>query len=400
MDIFEVFRISFKAILNNKVRSSLTMLGIIIGVTSVILLVSIGKGLQNYITGEFNSLGSNLIMVLPGKVEFSASGGAPAFSSSKLDQKALDLILKSDSVESADGVFFGPGVLKYRNKKIYVSQILGTNSEFLDIMGLKVETGRFFNQAQYKNSSRVVLLGNQAAIDLFGENVSPIGKQISVEGRIYTVIGIQEKRGSSGFGGNDDSVAYIPATTYQKQFGSRNFGEIVLRSKEEVSPDRVKAEIKRVLGRRLDSENDFSVFTQEQLLTSINSILGALTAALGGIAAISLLVGGIGIMNIMLVSVTERTREIGLRKAVGAKPTDILLQFMLEAVALSLLGGGLGILLGFAGSLVVSNFIKTSVTFDAVALAFGVSAAIGVIFGTAPAISASRKDPIVALRYE
>jgi len=399
MDIIEILRISIQAIAHNKVRSALTMLGIIIGVSSVILLVSIGNGLQSYISGEFNDLGTTLIMVLPGKVQFSASGGPPAFSSSKLSAEALDLIKRSPSVVDADGFYFGPGVLQYRNKKVYVQQIIGTGANAPTITGFKMASGRYFNSSQEKNASRVVALGDKTAKDLFGENANPLGKQITIEGRIYTVIAVMEKRGG-GIGGENDSVAYIPALTYQKQFGSRNFGEIALRADEKSGVDKAAAEVKRLLGRKLDSENDFTVFTQEELLKSINSILGAVTAALGGIAAISLLVGGIGIMNIMLVSVTERTREIGLRKAVGAKPLTILLQFMLEAVVLSLIGGILGITLGAVGAFIVKNFVNTSVTASAVVLAFSVSALIGIIFGTAPAISAARKDPIVALRYE
>ncbi|MCX6783573.1 MAG: ABC transporter permease [candidate division WWE3 bacterium] len=400
MDLLEILKVSLKAIAHNKVRAALTMLGIIIGVASVILLVSIGSGLQGYITGQLDTLGSNLVTVLPGKVSFS-SGGAPAFAASKLNQQALDLITRSPAVAEVMGVHFSPGVLKYRNQKIYVSQIQGVSAKLLSIASNhKISQGRFFSSGQASIGSRVVVIGDQARIDLFGNNVSPLDHDITIEGRTYKVIGVFERQGGTGFGGNSDSIAMIPDEAFQKQFGFTNYAEIMLQAKPEYGAQRAAEDIKRVLGRRLDSENDFSIFTQEQLLTSVNSILGAVTAALGGIAAISLVVGGIGIMNIMLVSVTERTREIGLRKAVGAKPAAILLQFMLEAIILSLFGGLIGILLGAGGSAIINNFIKTSVSLGSIALAAGVSAAIGIVFGTAPAISAARKDPIVALRYE
>lgn len=399
MDLLEVSKVSLKAITHNKVRAFLTMLGIIIGVASVILLVSIGNGLQSYINDQLSALGPTLITVLPGKVSFSASSGAPAFSSSKLDAESLSLIKKSPAVQDADGVFFGPSVAKYKNNKVYLGELLGTGANMMIITGYKVAAGHYFNNAQAAAGSQVIVLGSQTATDLFGENGTPLGKEISVDGRIYTVVGVMDKIGAS-FSGSADARAYIPSLTYQKQFGTRNYSEIMVRADAAAGADRASAEIKRVLGRKLDPDNDFSVFTQEQLLTSINSILGAVTGALGGIAAISLLVGGIGIMNIMLVSVTERTREIGLRKAVGATPAAILLQFMLEAIILSLAGGLIGIALGAGGAAIINQFITTSVTLPAIALASGVSILIGVVFGTAPAISAARKDPIVALRYE
>jgi putative ABC transport system permease protein len=246
----------------------------------------------------------------------------------------------------------------------------------------------------------VVVLGDKVVQDLFGNNTTPLDKLVTMDGKVYTVVGVLEKIGGGGFGGVADNIALIPTTTYKKYFNPNNYVELYVRAKEEAGADKAAAEIKRALSRKLDPDSDFTVFTQAQLLESLNSILGAVTGALGGIAAISLLVGGIGIMNIMLVSVTERTREIGLRKAVGAKPMAILLQFILEAVVLSLFGGLVGILVGAGGAGIINQFITTQVTLPAVGLAFGVSVLIGIVFGTAPAVSAARKDPIIALRYE
>ena len=400
MDVPEIIKVSLQAIANNKIRAFLTMLGIIIGVASVIMLVSIGNGLQGYINNQLNTLGSTLIDIQPGKVEFSASGGPPSLSASKLDDEVLEIIVKQPSVEAVEGWYGSPGVAKYKNKQVYITQIVGVGAQFLEIVGYKVALGRYYSENAVRNGDAVVVLGDKVVQDLFGDNTTPLDKLITMDGKVYTVIGVLEKIGGGGFGGVADNIALIPTTTYKKYFNPNNYVEIYARAKEEAGADRAAAEIKRALSRKLDPDSDFTVFTQAQLLESLNSILGAVTGALGGIAAISLLVGGICIMNIMLVSVTERTREIGLRKAVGAKPTAILLQFILEAIILSLFGGLVGILVGAGGAWIINQFITTQVTLPAVGLAFGVSVLIGVVFGTAPAISAARKDPIIALRYE
>jgi putative ABC transport system permease protein len=244
----------------------------------------------------------------------------------------------------------------------------------------------------------VVDIGPGLVDTLFG-GANPIGKQVTMGGQKFQVVGILSKIGSGGFGVDVNSFVVLPLTTAQRLFGMKSVQAIGVKARDKESIPEATVAVTKELGKRLKSD-DFSVVDSSSLVATINQILGVVTLALGGIAAISLVVGGVGIMNIMLVSVTERTREIGLRKAVGAKPQDILYQFIIEAVTLSVVGGGIGVTIGFLGALIINQFIATTVTFWSVALAFGVSAAIGVIFGVAPAARASKLNPIEALKYE
>ncbi|OGG01423.1 hypothetical protein A2Z33_02705, partial [Candidatus Gottesmanbacteria bacterium RBG_16_52_11] len=270
---------------------------------------------------------------------------------------------------------------------------------YFSIGKFEPEYGRIITQNDVERSRRVIVLGNKPAKDLFGEGVNPVGKSLSLNEIQYEIVGVLKSKGGGGAMGSADDFAAIPLTTAMRHFDrDRPFMMFI----EAVDSDRVteaKKDTERILGRRL-KEDEFTVLESTQLLETITQFLSVITAALGGIAAISLVVGGIGIMNIMLVSVTERTREIGLRKAVGARPKDIMMQFLIESTILSLIGGAIGISLGALGSSAMNVFITTSVTAWSVMLAFGFSAAIGIIFGVAPAIRASRLDPIEALRYE
>lgn len=395
MDSRELFKLAIGSLRANKLRSALTTLGIIIGVFSVILLVALGNGLQKYITDQISGLGSNILFVLPGKV---SGGQGPGDSVNKLTvASTLYLENRLKSIAYTSPLISKITAVKYGNKTSKDAQIWGVSASFPDILKTDLTKGTFFTEAQAKNGSRVAIVGQTIVKNLF-PNKNPIGEKISISGSKYTVIGVAATKGSV-FGQDQDNVAIIPYTAAKKQFAVDTVNYIYLSAKSPELVGLVKRRAGDVLLTRFDEE-DFTIMTQEQTLDTVRNITSILTVALGGIAAISLLVGGIGVMNIMLVSVTERTKEIGLRKALGARRKDILSQFLLEAVMLSLFGGLVGILLGFGVSLIVSQFFVAEVTPWSVALAFVFSVAVGVIFGMMPAIRASRLSPIEALRYE
>jgi putative ABC transport system permease protein len=400
MDFSEIFRLSLRSIVRNKTRSILTMLGIIIGVASVILLVSLGQGLQKYITGQFEQLGTNLIIVVPGKVGLGEgfSHGPPNFAGSKLTLKHVsDLARLGGAIEDVAAGNEMPAAIKYKGKSKYTT-VAGITANYGKIRNIEVTKGRGINLSDVELGRKVALLGKGIVKTLFGQSEA-LGKEVTIGQEKLKVIGVLEQLGSGGIGIDMDNFVAIPITVGQSISGSKSIMAITIKakSKEEI-PAAINA-TKKYLSGQLE-EDDYSVLDQANLLSTITQILGVLTAALGGIAAISLVVGGVGIMNIMLVTVSERTREIGLRKAVGAKPKDILIQFVIEAVVLSVLGGVIGILIGTGGAAIMNKVFPSSVSFWSVSLAFGVSAMVGIIFGVAPALKASRLNPIDALRYE
>jgi len=396
----EIVNLAFKSILRNKVRSTLTMLGIVIGVASVILLTALGQGVQKYITDQFESLGSNLIFILPGRfaLDQGFAQGPPNFAGSKLTLKHMeDLAKLGGPIEDATAQIELPASVSYRSESKYTT-IEGVSDNFGQLYNFSVSEGRDLTPSDIKLNRKVAILGTGIIEDLFGAS-DALGKEVTIANNKFEVVGILEEVGTGSLGFDINNFVAIPITTAQNIFGQDGVQTISVKTKNKEDIDQAVLIVEEYLLQDLD-ENDFSVLDQTSLLNTINSILGVLTVFLGGIAGISLIVGGVGIMNIMLVSVTERTREIGLRKAVGAKPRDILTQFMIEAVVLSIMGGAIGILIGSAGAAIANRFITTSVTLWAVGLAFGVSAAVGIIFGVAPAIRASRLNPIDALRYE
>jgi putative ABC transport system permease protein len=418
-DLIENVRVALDGLAANKLRSSLTMLGIIIGVGAVIALMSIGSGAQASITGEINSIGSNLIFVSPGAMQGGPVQGA-AGSAATLTYDDAKAIADSDNVP--DAVVVAP---QYSRSTQVIfgdtninTQVIGASGEYVEAYGLSVARGTFIDKKDIDKRGNVAVLGYQAAQDLFG-GFDPIGQKIKVAlsgedgGRVaLTVIGVLEEKGDSMMNSADDAV-FVPISTAQtKLFNGRNArGELVVTQVSVVaaSEDRaaaVESQIDTLLRARhelgADEDADFSVMSQSDMLQMANTVTSTLTVFLGAIAGISLLVGGIGIMNIMLVSVTERTREIGIRKAVGARKVDILIQFLLEAMALSALGGVLGILLGtgIAQLVTLSGLIESLVTLDSVVMAVGFSLAVGLFFGIYPANRAAGLNPIEALRYE
>lgn len=399
MNGLEYIKLALIALRTNKVRSLLTMLGIIIGVASVILLVSIGTGLQNFVTEQFASLGSNTLWIMPGKVDISQGPRSALMANSKFELSDVgDLERGSDYITQASPMIQGFASFSNEGKTVS-TEVWGVWENYFTITSFEAEYGRIITQNDVERSRRVIVLGHKPAVDLFGEDVNPIGKTLPINGVQFEISGVLKSKGGGGAMGSADDFAAIPLTTAMRQFDRNRPYMIFVEVTDSEHASQAKEDAERILAKRL-KDDEFSVMEQTQLLDTINQFLGVITAALGGIAAISLVVGGIGIMNIMLVSVTERTREIGLRKAVGAKPEDIMMQFLIESVFLSLLGGGLGIGLGALGATAINAFIKTSVTPWSVLLAFGFSASIGILFGVAPAIRASRLDPIEALRYE
>ena len=400
MNLVETARISTRALSANKVRAALTMLGVIIGVSSVILLVSIGNGVRNDVVGQLEGLGSNVLWVMPGNMEESMSGGGmgmPPMGSSK-QFATEDVELLRSRVPGVDVV----PVIE-TNARVTVgsneigSSLMATDGGVELVVTSDLAEGRYFSTSEVTAAARVIILGADIATDLFPSQ-SAIGKMVSLDGQKFTVIGVSEKVGGGLAGGSVDRRNVIPVTTAQQVLGTKDITYLAVGVADAESIQMVKNQVRQTLRPKFGS--DFSIIAQEQMLGILGTLLDTLTYMLAGIAAISLLVGGIGIMNIMLVSVTERTREIGIRKAVGARTYDVLGQFVIEAIMLSVSGGVIGILLGAAGAWLLSPIVPAAVTGWSVALAFMFSAGVGVFFGVYPAWKASRLDPIQALRYE
>jgi len=397
MDLQETLTAALEAIKINKLRSALTALGVIIGVAAIILLISISAGLQGYISEQFEKLGANSLFVIPGKLEGSFGGGPPR-SVNKLTFNLIDKLERSPNPSIVDvfPIIELAVTASYRNES-KVTTLDGLKENYFEDADLAAQKGRLFSAKENEIGKRVAVIGETLAKDLYGNN-DPIGKNIQISKKSFTVVGVLEKQGRVG-GVDADNVVFIPLNSARKLTGADQVNSFIVRTASTEVIPQAREHVEKILNRSL-SEDDYTILSQEQLLSTILQILSVLTAALGGIAAISLIVGGVGISNIMLVSVTERTREIGLRKAVGARPRDILQQFLAEAVILSVFGGAAGVLLGFLGSVAISRFIQTAVPLWAVLLGIGFSSLVGIIFGVVPAIRAARLEPIEALRHE
>lgn len=390
--------IALDALRGNKLRSVLTMLGVTIGVAAVILLVSIVTGLRLDIARQIAGLGSDLLLVFPGQVEAQPGGaGRSVGIINRLTRKDADNIRRfSTRISNVVPLVQNNATLRFGNRSRLVP-IVGTIPEYVPARNFPVAEGRFFTDAEVDGARKVIVIGNEIRRDFFS-STDPVGERMTLAGQKFTVVGVMVSKGGF-FGVNLDDQVWIPITVAENLFGSDMVGLIFVEAKDPDDIFLAANEARQALLRRLDS-HDFSVLAQEEVLGTFQSIMGIMALALGGIASISLLVGGIGIMNIMLVSVTERTREIGIRKAVGARRLHILGQFLTEAVALSTLGGVLGILLASGASVLLNQWLPSQISLWAAALAFGFSVAVGVFFGVYPALKASRLDPIDALRYE
>ncbi len=408
MTLADTTKIAIASIFRNKGRALLTMLGIIIGVGSVVLLTSIGTGLQKYIEDQFASFGSNVIYVVPGNPfgENGSFGGAQDAIAERtkktLKLRMIDEIKRQfrTQVDSIAPMSLFSGRIQYQSTE-KKSTFIGTTEQIAIVLNSETAKGSWFTKPDVESEKRVIVLGDELATELFG-SVDPVGKSVKIGGVSFQVTGVLEKKGGGGFGGPSfDSYGYLPFGTATKLFDNDTLNEIAIQAKNKEVVKPLVDEVKQLLQDKYGlTKDDFSVFEQTQILETINSVLNVLTIGLGGIAAISLVVGGIGIMNIMLVTVTERTREIGLRKALGATPNQILTQFLIEAATLSVFGGTIGVIIAYLGSLAIQQFFPAQVTLSAVLLAFGVSAAVGIIFGVAPARKASKLSPIEALRSE
>ena len=413
MYIVEVIRLSLHTLVANKMRAILTMFGISIGVGAVIALLAIGNGVQSYITQQFTSSGTNLIAVIPGQIQRGGGGGNPFGPQVALGMSDYRAVIGSvPFIQDSAVDFSGLGNFTYEANQSE-SALSGVTPSYSAVRNWNTRIGRFIDESDYGGRSRVVVLGQTIANDLF-PGLDPLDEVVKINTVPFRVIGVMESKGSS-FIGDQDATAFIPLTTAQERLfqanaqtkgGDRRISSIYLQVQDDGARPLVTAAVASLLRERHriapDDPNDFSVVSQTELINAFGAITDVLTVFLGAIAAISLLVGGIGIMNIMLVSVTERTREIGLRKAIGATSGAILAQFLAEAMFLSLMGGLIGIAIGVGGAYAVSRLadIRPEVQLSAVALAVGFSLAVGLFFGIYPARRASKLNPIDALRFE
>ena len=408
MNLVQGFIEALESLSANKMRSSLTILGIVIGVAAVIAMISIGRGAQNVITGSIQGIGTNLLFVIRG-------GTSDVRNPQPLtlgDADAIGDPFQAPSVVGVAPMLQGSGEVTYGGESTNTS-IEGVTPEYAQVRNTKVSEGEFITEEHILGRASVVLLGTDVADKLFGRKEGLVGETVRIEGQPFRVIGVLESKGGSGFSNEDDRVI-VPLTTAQTRLIRRSTRDRVdMIMVEAASADTVTqasqeiSDILRARHRTAIGADDFTILTQQNFLDTAKTITNVLTIFLGGIAAISLLVGGIGIMNIMLVSVTERTREIGLRKALGARRMDILIQFLTESAVLSLLGGIVGIALGWAISYVVGRIaaanntpINPSIGIDTILLATMFSTAVGLFFGLYPANRAAGLEPVEALRYE
>lgn len=389
MNIVQGVRMAVGSIMANKLRSLLTMLGIIIGVTAVIALVALGQGTTKQVTEQVQGLGANLLTV-----NITGRGAATT-----LDYATAVELTGLDGVASAAPVNSQNATIKYERESVSVN-VVGTNSEYLQVQSYSLAAGRFIGQIDLDFRQKVAVIGATTASELFGYD-DPVGQYVLINGVRHKVVGLLASKGDSSAGSNDE-LLIVPLTTAERLFRSTGVRTIYVMTDSEQQIEPVRAQLESGLSAQFrGNTNSYRIFSQQDLLETVTSISDTLTVALGGIAAISLIVGGIGIMNIMLVSVTERTREIGIRKAIGARKRDILLQFLIEAVSLSGLGGLLGVGFGYAVSETVSRVtgmdVVYSVNVTLIAVAFSVC--IGVLFGLFPANKAAGLKPIEALRF-
>lgn len=410
------FKIAIRGLWTNKMRSMLTLLGMIIGIAAVITIVSLADGLKRQITGQVESLGSNLVWFFPSpsanQRKEQGQSGFRSFDVQDLTIAEIEAVSKASPVK----VRYSPIVqkkvpVKFNNEKVF-SDVFGVYDEYFDMSNLGLTSGEYFTKADVKGMTRMCVIGSQIAKDLFGDK-DPIGQTLKIEGGKFEILGTLEEKGG-GFGDKPDSRIYIPYFTAQRQiFKSKDPYYAMFQVMDYTRIDDFKDEAKQTMNqirRTKDADDEeYTLQSQTDALKELGGIIKGMVYVFGGIAAVSLLVGGIGIMNIMLVTVTERTREIGLRKAVGARKSDILMQFLIEAIVLCLIGGLFGMVFGYLGAMGLSSIIskanpdlswEASLSPLVVLVAVGISTLIGIVFGVFPASNAAKLHPIEALRYE
>lgn len=405
LQVWQTALIALRALRRNKMRSMLTALGIIIGVASVVAMVAVGNGAQARITSQVSALGQNLLMVFAGSKKSGGvnSGLGSASAITLEDASAIQREVPDVAAVSPEVSVTAQAIANGRN---WSTTVVGESQDYLRIRDWKLAAGSMFNASDIRSAAKIAVIGSKTASELFGP-LNPVGQSVRIKNIPFTIVGLLESKGAGMGGANQDDRILIPYTTAMKRLtGDRYLRSVNVQIRSSDRMDIAQQQITSLLRQRhrLTSEqnDDFNIFNQKEIADTVNSISKIITLLLGSIAGISLVVGGIGIMNIMLVSVTERTREIGIRIAVGAQPGDIRLQFLIEAVTLSLLGGLIGVLCGVGASHLVGMFadFKAVVSSGSIILAFGVSSVIGIFFGFYPAHKAAALDPIVALRYE
>ena len=400
----ESFLMAWASLIANKMRSILTMLGIIIGVAAVIALVSIGNGVKQDIQNSISSLGSNLLMVMPGAPR--TPGVRPSAGSMKsLKVSDYEAISKLDGVRAASPMTNGSYVVIYQNKN-WTTSVSGVSNNYLDVNNWSMKSGRFLSEKNVQNRERVAVVGKTVVKNLFGDE-DPVGAEIRVKNIPFRIIGVLNSKGSGAMGNDQDDMVIIPYTTAMERVEGVDYLRMIyVVGKDENGIDRLQSDIENLLrvrhGIKDTNLDDFNIQNMNSIMETMEETTGTLTLFLGAVAAISLVVGGIGIMNIMLVSVTERTREIGVRKALGATYSVIVTQFLIEAVVISLMGGIIGIILGIGSSKLIgmASGMSTVISVPTIVMSFAFSMAIGLIFGIYPARKAAKLNPIDALHYE
>jgi len=398
--IFFVVKAAIEDFKRNKTQTFLTALGILIGVFSVVMLTALGLGLKKYIGDQFSALGKNTLFIAPGKI---LSGGSfntlSSLSTIKFDNRDLMRLKRLKEIKGISPTFLKQTTAKSENKSEETT-IFFASEVFFDINGFKIKKGRFFDKNDIDKKAKVVVLGPKIAEKLFGSIELAIDKKLSANSVNFIVIGVTESKGGGGFGGPDyDSYMFAPYTTGFIFNPEKNYSRFAIKFDDNYSISQVKEAITKELLKRYDKDS-FSIIEPGDILSAVNSIFGVLNIVLVAIASISLLVGGIGIMNIMFVTVSEKTKEIGIKRAIGARKNDILIQFIVESTILSIFGGFLGLILAFLGTLFIQRFFPAYIEINSVIIALVVSSAIGIIFGVFPAKKAADLEPVEAIRHE